>query len=33
MDPSCEKSVADKRIGLWVELDLLKNTKNYCTYL
>jgi ribosomal protein S18 acetylase RimI-like enzyme len=33
MDPSCEKFVADHRIALWVELDLLKNYQNYCTYL
>jgi ribosomal protein S18 acetylase RimI-like enzyme len=33
MDPSCKKSIADARIGLWVELDLFKENKNYCTYL
>jgi len=33
MDPSCKKFVADHRIALWVELDLLKNYQNYCTYL
>lgn len=33
MDPSCKKSVADNRIAMWVELDLLKNHQNYCTYL
>jgi hypothetical protein len=33
MDPICKKSIADARIGLWVELDLLKENANYCSYL
>lgn len=33
MDPACKKSVADKRIGLWVEFDIFNDSKNYCTYL
>jgi len=32
MDPGCEKSIADARMGLWIELDLFKENKNYCTY-
>ena len=33
MDPSCKNAIADQRSGLWVELDLLTENKNYCTYL
>ena len=33
MDPSCKNALADQRSGLWVELDLLTENKNYCTYL
>jgi ribosomal protein S18 acetylase RimI-like enzyme len=33
MDPSCNKSVADRRMALWLELDLLTDNKNFCTYL
>ena len=33
MDTSCKKSIADARMGLWIELDLFKENKNYCTYL
>jgi ribosomal protein S18 acetylase RimI-like enzyme len=33
MDSCCEKSIADARIGLWLELDILTENKNYCTYL
>ena len=33
MDPSCKNAIADQRSGLWVELDLLKENKNYCTYI
>ena len=33
MDPSCDKSLADNRIAFWVELDLIKNHQNFCTYL
>ena len=33
MDPNCKKSVADERIRLWVELDILKDDKNFCSYI
>ena len=32
MDPNCMKSIADKRMGLWVELDIFQDSQNYCSY-
>ena len=31
MDPNCANSIADNRIGLWVEKDLFQDNQNMCT--
>jgi hypothetical protein len=33
MDPYCKNSIANERVGLWLECDLFKDSKNFCSYL